>query len=73
MRALTYQDYLLLTIVVVVALAGFCALLIAAKNLIEELRERALGPRADDTGPKVVPHRLPERVSRSRRISVIRH
>ena len=41
MRPLTKEDYLLIGIVVLTAIAGICALLILAVKVLEEIRERA--------------------------------
>jgi hypothetical protein len=40
MRPLTREDYLLITIIIVAALAGSCALFVAIVKLMEEIRER---------------------------------
>lgn len=66
MRPLNSQDYLLLTIVIVTAIAGICAMLVALHKVLEEARERRTQPNQ----PASVPRRS---VRSGYRVSIVRH
>ena len=65
MRPLTKEDYVLISIVVLAALAGICALLIVAITIREEIRERAAARKEKGLGKVVQPAGMKRRKSRS--------
>ena len=65
MRPLTKEDYLLIGIVILTAIAGICALLIVAVKVREEIRERAAVHKEKGVDQKIQPAGMRRRRTRS--------